>query len=107
MLKSLAVACLLSAAVVEAQFRFAPPGGGQRGPSRRGMPQGRGGNVPRPQARGRVSGAPQRRGSPARGRGPSRSAPSRGPGRASSGASRMSTRGPPRRSPRADPDDAA
>ena len=104
MLKSLAVACLLSAAVVEAQFRFGPQGDGQRGPSRRGMPASRGGNIPRPQSRGRMSGAPQRRASPSRGRGPSRSAPSRGPSRSSSGPTRMSSRGPPRRSSRPDPD---
>lgn len=84
MLRSFAIACLISAVVVEAQFRFAPPGGGQRGASRREMPKRSGGGSARPASRGRGSG----RGSSTRGRtssrGPTRSS---GPSRSRSKAS--------------------
>ena len=78
MLRSFAIACLISASVVAAPYGFAPPGHGQRGPQRREMParSSRGGNHPRPSPRGRISA----RGSASRGRstrGPSRGAPSR------------------------------
>ena len=83
MLRSFAIACLISAVVVEAQFRFAPPGGGQRGASRREMPKRSGGGSARPASRGRGSG----RGSSTRGRtssrGPTRSGPSRSRSKAS------------------------
>ena len=78
MLRSFAIACLISASVVAAPFRFAPLGHGQRGPQRREMPahMSRGGNQARPSPRGRISA----RGSSERARssrGPSRGAPSR------------------------------